>query len=242
VAGYRDFQTGEVLTAANVNDFLMEQSVMTFADDAARTTALTDVLREGLLTYNLDTNALERYDGSAWVKVPDEADVDAAGGLVAVKHALFTGTQTASLAAGANVAVTSLSITHTLADAANKLIISAYIGAAANNAGWGNTGLAVADDGTLINIGDSVGTRARVTVGGPIVMAGGTERDLMVAMPAATFVYEPGDTSEHTYTVRAINMTGSTQTVYINRNQRDPGDRIFDPRATSGLVIQEIKV
>ena len=47
MAGYLEFTTGQVLTAAQVNDFLMEQAVMTFADDAARTTALTDVLREG---------------------------------------------------------------------------------------------------------------------------------------------------------------------------------------------------
>ena len=57
-----------------------------------------------------------------------DAGLDAAGGLVAVKHALFTGTQTNSTAAGANFAVTDLTITHTLADSANKLIISAYIG------------------------------------------------------------------------------------------------------------------
>jgi hypothetical protein len=32
VAGYREFLTGEVLTAANVNGFLMNQAVMVFAD------------------------------------------------------------------------------------------------------------------------------------------------------------------------------------------------------------------
>jgi len=66
VAGYREFQTGEVLTAANVNGFLMNQAVMVFADDAARTTALSGVLTEGMLSYNLDTKALEVYDGTDW--------------------------------------------------------------------------------------------------------------------------------------------------------------------------------
>ena len=68
MAGYREFQTGEVLTAANVNGFLMEQAVMTFADDAARTAALAGVLREGMLSYNLDTARLEVYDGTDWVE------------------------------------------------------------------------------------------------------------------------------------------------------------------------------
>ena len=68
MAGYREFLTGEVLSAANVNNFLMEQATMTFADDAARDAALASVLREGLLTYNLDTNRLEVYDGTDWVE------------------------------------------------------------------------------------------------------------------------------------------------------------------------------
>jgi hypothetical protein len=237
VAGYREFQTGEVLTAANVNQFLMEQAVMTFADDAARTTALADVLREGLLTYNLDTNALERYDGSAWVKVPDEADVDAAGGLVAVKHALFTGTQTNSTAAGADFAVTNLSITHAIAAAGNKLIISAYFGVASSATGIGSVGLAVKDGATFIAIGDADGVRPRVGAGGRISPTSNSE---IVMMPSMTFVYEPPDTTSRTYTVRAINADGSTRNVHINRSDNDAnlGDRT---RGSSGFVIQEVR-
>ncbi len=37
---YLDFQVNQVLTAAQVNTFLMNQAVMTFADAAARETAL----------------------------------------------------------------------------------------------------------------------------------------------------------------------------------------------------------
>ena len=72
MAGYLEFQTGQVLTAAQVNTLLMEQSTMTFADAAARDAALAGVLREGLLTYNLDTNRLEVYDGTDWVEPAPE--------------------------------------------------------------------------------------------------------------------------------------------------------------------------
>lgn len=65
-AGYKLFNTGDVLTAAQVNTYLMQQSVMVFADSAARTTALSGVLAEGMLSYLQDTNAVEKYDGSAW--------------------------------------------------------------------------------------------------------------------------------------------------------------------------------
>jgi hypothetical protein len=65
--GYKLFSTGEVLTAANVNSYLMKQTVMVFADAATRTTALSGVLIEGMLSYRTDGHVHEYYDGSAWV-------------------------------------------------------------------------------------------------------------------------------------------------------------------------------
>jgi hypothetical protein len=179
--------------------------------------------------------------GADAIKDLAEATADglsAAGGLVAVKHALFTGTQSQSVAGQANFAVTNLSITHALADAGNKLIISAYFGAAGTTQSSGDLGIAVADDGTLIGIGTSPGNRTAVGAGGNVDQAGG---DLVVTMPSVMFVYEPGDTNEHTYTVRAITIGGATRTIFINRaeNDADGADR---PRASSGLVIQEVKV
>jgi hypothetical protein len=65
-AGYKLFATGDVLTAAQVNTYLNEQTVMVFADSAARTTALSGVLAEGMMSYLQDTNAVEVYNGSSW--------------------------------------------------------------------------------------------------------------------------------------------------------------------------------
>lgn len=70
--GYHLFSTGEVLTAANVDNYLMNQTVMVFASAAARTTALTGVLAEGMLSYRLDATAgsrIEYYNGSAWTAI-----------------------------------------------------------------------------------------------------------------------------------------------------------------------------
>jgi hypothetical protein len=66
-AGYKLFATGDVLTAAQVNTYLNEQTVMVFANSAARTTALSGVLAEGMVSYLQDTNAVEVYNGTAWV-------------------------------------------------------------------------------------------------------------------------------------------------------------------------------
>lgn len=64
-AGFRTFTAGDVLTAAQVNTFLMQQSLMVFAGTAARGSAITSP-SEGMFTYLTDTNALEYYDGAAW--------------------------------------------------------------------------------------------------------------------------------------------------------------------------------
>ncbi len=70
-AGYKLFVSGDVLTAAQVNTYLMQQTVMVFANSTARTTALSGVLAEGMLSYLQDTNAVEKYDGSAWSAIGD---------------------------------------------------------------------------------------------------------------------------------------------------------------------------
>ena len=162
-------------------------------------------------------------------------DLRGAFRIVSVKHASLTATQSASVASGANVAVTSLSITHTLADSANKLIIHAHLGMAANGNGYGMVGLAVANDGTLIEIGDAAGSRTRV---GSFNRTGSSNTSV-VQQPSLTFVYAPGDTSSHTYTVRAINVDGGTQTLYINRSESTTDSATF-ARGASAFVIQEV--
>jgi hypothetical protein len=69
------FNTGDVLTAAQVNTYLNEQTVMVFASSAARTSALSGVLAEGMVSYLQDTNAVEVYNGTAWVGVSGAGDV-----------------------------------------------------------------------------------------------------------------------------------------------------------------------
>ena len=105
-AGYKLFVTGDVLTAAQVNDYLMLQTVMVFANSAARTSALSAVLAEGLVSYLQDTNVVEIYTGAAWVSLDDpnaiqNSIVDAKGDLISA-----TADNTpARLAVGANATV-----------------------------------------------------------------------------------------------------------------------------------------
>ena len=63
--GFKTFVSGEVLTAADTNGYLM-QGVLVFANASSRTAAIT-VPTEGMFSYLKDTNSTEYYDGSAWV-------------------------------------------------------------------------------------------------------------------------------------------------------------------------------
>jgi hypothetical protein len=65
--GFKDFTTGEVLTAADVDGYLM-QGVWVFASAAARTSAVASP-QEGNMSFLKDTNSLEYYSGAAWVAV-----------------------------------------------------------------------------------------------------------------------------------------------------------------------------
>jgi hypothetical protein len=64
---FKVFANGFALNASELNTYLMNQSVMVFANAAARTAAFTPT--EGMVTYLEDTNALEVYNGTAWVAV-----------------------------------------------------------------------------------------------------------------------------------------------------------------------------
>jgi hypothetical protein len=72
-AGAKLFVSGDVLTAAQVNTYLMDQAVMRFADAAARTAAFggagEPTLAEGMVSYLMSTDSVEVYDGTDWISI-----------------------------------------------------------------------------------------------------------------------------------------------------------------------------
>lgn len=77
ITGTRLFVSGEVLTAANVNQFLM-RGVKVFADAATRDAAYggagEPTLEEGEVVYLISTNQVLVYDGAAFIAVGGAAD------------------------------------------------------------------------------------------------------------------------------------------------------------------------
>lgn len=74
-SGFKDFAAGDILTAADVDGYLMRQTVMTFADASARDSALSGVLDEGMVAYLEDTNRTTYYDGSAWQDIAKSSSI-----------------------------------------------------------------------------------------------------------------------------------------------------------------------
>ena len=66
--GRKVFTAGDVLTAAQVQDYLQDQAVMYFADAASRATAIPSPT-EGMVTYRSDIDALEVYNAASYVPV-----------------------------------------------------------------------------------------------------------------------------------------------------------------------------
>lgn len=92
--GFKTFNTGDVLSAADTNGYLM-QGVLVFADAAARTAAVTSP-QEGQTSYLKDTDVIQVYSGSAWV-------TKSGGSPLTTKGDVYTySTTDARLAVGAN--------------------------------------------------------------------------------------------------------------------------------------------
>ena len=75
-AGKKTWSTGDVLTASDVNTYLMEQSIMVFATETTRDAAITSPT-DGMFAYTTTTPAdtLAYYNGAAWVAVDLAGDI-----------------------------------------------------------------------------------------------------------------------------------------------------------------------
>lgn len=65
--GFKTFANGDILTAADVNGYLM-QNVWVFASTAARDAAVT-APQQGNMAYTKDTDTIWKYTGSTWTNI-----------------------------------------------------------------------------------------------------------------------------------------------------------------------------
>lgn len=122
--GFKTFTTGEVLTAADVNGYLM-QGVLVFASEAARNSAITSP-QEGQFAYTKDNNSLWYYTGSAWAASGATGDIEGVTVSSPITGGGTSGTVNIAYdyAAGSKLTLNAQTATYTvvLADADQKLV------------------------------------------------------------------------------------------------------------------------
>lgn len=122
--GYIEFTTGDVLTAAAANGYLASQVVMVFASSAARTSAIASP-QEGMLSYLKDTNAVEAYDGAAWISVGSTGDITGVTAGTGISGGGTSGTVTVTNSMATAIDAKGDLIAGTGADAFSRLAVGA---------------------------------------------------------------------------------------------------------------------
>ncbi len=216
--GFKDFVTGEVLTAADVDGYLM-QGVWVFADAAARTAAVTSP-QEGNVSYLKDTDVIQVYSGTAWVTKSGKV-------LQVVSTAK---TDTFSSSSTSYTDITGLSVTITPTSSTSKIYVMCTInGTSANNQlGF----FQLMRDSTAIGIGDTAGNRTRASFSSNLGRSLQQGTDCM----GINFLDSPATTSATTYKVQ---MRSTSGTIYVNRSG-DDGDFNYYARTISSITVMEI--
>ena len=190
--GRKEWSPGDTLTAADVNGYLMDQSVMVFAGTAARASAIPTP-STGMVAYSTATG-LQLYNGTSWVGVSRMKNVATftasgtwtvpAGVTYAIAYIRAGGGGIGSASSGtggtSSVAFASGTVSATGGTLQNGATNSTPSGVVAGvaNSGQGATGINVWDggsgirqmvvyqtrDGALITAGATVTPAASITV------------------------------------------------------------------------------
>jgi hypothetical protein len=222
LVAYKVFTNGSVLNASEINDNLMNQSVMVFSNSTARSAALTSPV-EGMVTYLEDTSSYESYNGTSWVGF-------GGSGILQVVSTTKTDPFTHSTTTFTDVPGLTASITPS--SASNKVLVTASIFVTATE----NVGffLRLLRGSTDISVGDTSGSRARITTG---FYPGSGSASNAYASLSVSFLDSPATTSSTTY---KFQIAGSSATlIAVNRSSTDT-DAFAFPRGTSTITLMEV--
>ena len=127
-SGIRVFASGEILTAAQVNGYLMDQVVTRFADAATRDASFggvgQPVLTEGRLCYLDDVNLVQFYDGASW---QDSAQFTVGDGTISNAKLADNSVTSAKIAPGTVIAADIAAGTITATELADGAVTSGKI-------------------------------------------------------------------------------------------------------------------
>lgn len=217
----KEFEAFTRLDASDVNTYLMDQSVMSFAGTAARGSAIATPV-EGMAAYLEDSNILSLYNGSVW-----QNSLSATGGILQVVS--VNKTNTFSMTSTTFADVTDLSVTITPKSNTSKIFVMAVV------SGTGQTGQTnffgrLLRNSTVINVGDAAGIRIQSTIFA-------RDAEAVSTMPIM-FLDSPATTSATTYKIQVRSQVNG-QPVYVNRTVTDADGQTV-PRTVSTITVFEV--
>ena len=202
--GFKDFTTGEVLTAADVDGYLM-QGVWVFADAAARSAAVTSP-QEGNYSFLKDTNSTEYYDGSSWVAT--------GGGGGKVLQVVSTTYSTATTIASTSLTDTGLTLSITPSSDTSKILVC-ITQAYRVEATTADTGFSMIVDRS----GTTVFDMNQNGYNTAYLEASGATAITKMGYFAMQYLDSPATTSSRTYKTQArVYATDSSRKVIMNNN------------------------
>jgi len=221
----KEFEAFTRLDASDVNDFLMDQTIMVFGGTAARGSAIATPT-DGMYSHLTDTDSLQYYNGTAWV---------AAGGGGAILQAVSTiKTDTFTSTSSTYTALTGLSVEITPSSTSSKVLAIVSVEGASTDATAQSLGMfRLMRDSTAIGVGDTAGNRTPATGSFSTRLTGST---FITAAITKSILDTPATTSSITYSVQVRTQAG---TLFINRTQGDD-DASQIPRVVSTLTLMEV--
>jgi hypothetical protein len=204
--GYKEFSTGDILTAADANGYLASQVVMVFADAAARTSGIASP-QEGMISYLKDTNSTEYYSGSAWAAIGAGG---ASGKILQVVQATYS---TQTTIASTTYTDTGLSATITPSATSSKVLVlvQQFNSRERNGTGMGS-GINLVRGSTTIYSGNSRNTAGYMSAS---INGGSVNAVNLMTMTPLHYLDSPATTSATTYKTQIAALdTSASGTAY----------------------------
>lgn len=227
-AGRRTFVPSEVLTASNVNSYLMDQAVMVFDDATERDVALgTAIVSQGMTAYTKDDDIISAFDGTDWVQV--HPYVDRPGSIVQVVQTVRT-TVFSQNVSGNSSSNDVIDVSITPKSENNKILVLVSLSFGAQNL---RASFLLKRGGSATTfIGDAEGSRTR--------MSSGTGTPAITAESVSfTFLDSPASVAALTYSVSVYNNSVTAALMYLNRSSTDTNSVSFS-RYASSITVMEV--
>jgi hypothetical protein len=237
--GFKTFATGEVLSAENVNGYLM-QGILVFATEAARDAAIT-VPAEGQFAFTKDNNTTWFYDGAAWVVSGATGDITAvtagtgiSGGGASGDVTVTNSMATAIDAKGDLVPGTGADTFARLAVGANATVLTAD-SAAATGMKWAAAAGGGGANWSLLNSGGTLLSGTTTTISG---ISGKSQLQIIIINASATSsagfqIRFNSDTGSNYQTVNSRSQANSTYSANLMTSESYNNSTNIDVGATS---------